>query len=258
MPRIELIDVPLYGPNDPVHWNTDNIPLRSLMTRQELINLALDNVIRDIRDAIGTQNTLGNRLNQSIAADGSLKKAAIDEALHSIAEHTDGTDYVRMTAAQSAKIDLIADQATDLELHVVTDDDTIEFDSGVIRFEPSDTVTMSVTSSNVVNFNLAFPASAAHRHFYGLEPVHIDIANPDYTNYKVNSSSSEYIEDSLRVFVNGVRIFNDVEVYVPGALVDDPWTLLSFTENPSAGTFALSAAISDDDIIRIDFDIALV
>lgn len=258
MPRIELIDVPLFGPSDPIHWNTENIPLKSLMTRQNLINMALDDVIEQIRDAIGTQNTIANRLNQSINPDGSLKAQAIDDALHSMDDHTDSTNFVRMTAAQSAKLDLVADEATDLVLQVVAEEDTVDFSSGTVVFEPSDTLTFSVEAPNVVKFNMAFPASAAHQHFYGLEPVHANIIEPDYINYQVNSTPSPFIEGSLRVWVNGVRIFSDQEVYVPGPMVEDAWTLLSFTPDHTAGTFELSTALSDEDIIRIDFDIALV
>jgi len=257
MPRIELIDVPLFGPSDPIHWNTENMPLRSLMTRQNLINLALDDVIQQMRDAIGTQNTVANRLNQSINANGSLKAQAIDNALHSMDDHTDSTNFVRMTAAQSAKLDLIADEATDLTLQVTDGSATVVFDAGNVLFQPSDTVSMSVTAPNILKFNLAFPASAAHQHFYGLEPVHSDIVEPDYTNYKVNAIPSPFIEGSLRVYVNGVRIFADDAVYVPGSMVEDAWTLLSLTPDHDAGTFELSAALSDEDIIRIDFDIAL-
>ena len=228
------------------------------MTRQNLINLALDDVIQQMRDAIGTQNTVANRLNQSIAADGSLKKQAIDDALHSMDDHTDSTNFVRMTAAQSAKLDLIADEATDLTLQVTDGSATVVFDAGSVLFQPSDTVSMSVTTPNILKFNLAFPASAAHQHFYGLDPVHDDIIEPDYINYKVTSMATPYVEGTLRVYVNGVRIFSDVEVYVPGVMVEDAWTLLSFTPDFGAGTFSLSTALSDEDIIRIDFDIALV
>ncbi|CAE7860328.1 unnamed protein product [Symbiodinium microadriaticum] len=257
MPRIELIDVPLFGPNDPIHWQTENIPLESLMTRQNLINMALDNVIEQIRDAIGTQNTIANRLNQSLDPDGSLKATAIDDAAHSIEEHTDSTNFVRMTAAQSAKLDLVSDEATDVALQVTDGTSTIDFTSGVVKLQPSDTVTMSVTAPDILKFNLAFPASAAHQHFYGLDPVHANIVDPDYTNYQVNATPSPFVEGSLRVYVNGVRIFSDEAVYVPGSMVEDAWTLLSFTPDHAAGTFELSAALSDEDIIRIDFDIAL-
>lgn len=258
MPRLELIDVPLYGPNDPVHWNTDNVPLKALMSRQNLINLSLDDVIKQIRDAVGTQNTIGNRLNQSINADGSLKKQAIDDTNHSIEEHADTNDYVRMTKSQSDKLDLIADEAKDLSLRFTDGSATVTLDDGIVDFQPSSSVSMSITSPNIVKFDLAFPASAAHQHFYGLVPVDANAISPDLTNYKVNSSSSKFIEDSLRVYINGVRIFSDVEVYVPGPMVEDAWTLLSFTPDNEAGTFSLSSALSEEDIITIDFDIALV
>ncbi len=259
MPRIELIPEVYYAPEQPYHWEYDNLPLKNIIQRQNLINLALDDVIMEMRDAIGTQGSVANRLNQSINANGSLKQSAIDEALHSIESHTDGTAYVRMTKEQSDKLDLIADEATDLSLQIDTDgSSSVAFTSGAVIIEGSDTVTPSLTAPNKLKFNLAFPASAAHRHFYGLTPVHADQVTPDYLNYKVNTSASSYIEGSLRVYINGVRVFEDDEVYAPGALVDDSWTLMSFTPNHENGTFQLSQALSDDDIIKIDFDLSLV
>lgn len=250
--------MPLFQPGDPIHWNTDNVPLRNLITRQELINSALDDVIEQIRDAVGTQNTISNRLNQSIEPDGSLKKQAIDDALHSIEDHVDTDDYVRMTAAQSSKLDLIENEANKIVLHLVSDDDTIELTSGIIKFQSSDLVKLSYVSPNIVKYTLSFPTSSVHQHYYGLEPVHFNLANPDFKNYQVNSISSSFIEDSLRIYINGMRIFSDVDIYVPGALVDDPWTLLSFTPDYEEGTFVLSTAITEDDVIRIDFDISQV
>lgn len=254
MPRIELIPEVYYQPNDPYHWEIDNLPLKNINRRQDLINMALDNVIEQMTDAIGTQGTVANRLNQSINADGSLKATAIDEALHSIEEHQDTIDYVRMTKLQSDKLDLIADEATNFGLLVNSDgSNLVALDSGYVQVEPSTSITPHVDTGNVLTFHMAFPTEAAHRHFYGLIPV-----TDDYTNYKVTSVSTPYVEDSLRVYVNGVRIFADGDVYVPGALITDPWTLLSFVPDYEGGTFALSTAISAEDTIRIDFDISLV
>lgn len=259
MPRIELIPEVLYGPNDPIHWETDNLPLKAIIRRQNLINLALDDLIEQMRDAIGTQGSVANRLNQSLNADGSLRSEAVDDALHSIEDHTDTDNYVRMTKDQSDKLDLISDEATDVTLRVYTDGVTfMDFDSGVVEIKPSTTVTPSIEAPNIVKLNLAFPASAAHQHFYGLEPVHVNLVTPDYVNYKVNSMATPYIEGSLRITINGTRIYEDAEVYVPGSLVDDPWTLMQFTPDHTSGTFELSAAITEEDVIRIDFDIALV
>ncbi len=269
MPRIELISVPLFGPNDAYHWSVDNIPLQNLMRRQQLINLALDDIIEQIRDAVGTQNTVANRLNQSIAADGSLKTEAIDEALHSIAEHADTDEYVRMTKAESDKLELIAEEATDVYLDVQNGVSTVEFDSGAVKLRDSDTVTLTIEAPNVVKFNMAFAPEAAHKHYYNQKPVHAVAESPDFINYKVNSISSVFIEESLRVYVNGVRInpaasdatdqeIAEAEILVPGALIDDPWTTIYFIPNPDEGTFSLSAEITDQDVIFIDFDISLV
>lgn len=260
MPRIELITEVLYNPNDPIHWEVDNLPLKAILERQNLINSALDNVIGQMRDAIGTQGSVANRLNQSINADGSLKSAAIDEALHSIEDHEDTDNYVRMTKDQSDKLDTLATSATNTSLRVYTNvglTESTAFSSGEVKIQPSDTLVPEVVAPNIVKFNLTFPLSAAHRHYYGLVPVHDDTIDPDYVNYKVTSVSTPFVEDSLRVYVNGVRVFEDVEVYVPGVMVDDPWTLLKFTPDHTGGTFEFSSALSEDDIVRIDFDVAL-
>jgi hypothetical protein len=66
------------------------------------------------------------------------------------------------------------------------------------------------------------------------------------------------VEGSLRVYVNGVRIFENDGVYAPGPLADDPWTLLSFTPDAINGSFVLSSAISEDDIIKVDYDLSFV
>ena len=259
MPRIELIPEVYYNPQDPYHWEVDNLPLKNIIRRQNLINLSVDNVLEQIRDAIGTQGSMANRLNQSINQDGSLKTEAIDAAMHSIAEHTDTEDFVRMTKAQSDKLDLISDEATNLSIQIDTDGTSfVLFDAGVIEIQASSSVTPIVTAPNILTFELGFPVAAAHQHYYGSTPVHTDLLDPDYINYTVDSGPSAFVEGSLRVFVNGVRIFEDQEVYAPGPLADDPWTLLSFTPDPINGAFALSSAISEDDIIKIDYDILFV
>lgn len=259
MPRIELIPEVLYGPNDPIHWEIDNLPLKSIIRRQNLINLALDNVIQEMRDAIGTQGSVANRLNQSLDGDGNLRTSAVDQTLHSIESHEDTEDYVRMTRDQSEKLDLIADNATDITFRIYTDDATfIEMTEGVLEIKPSTTVVPTVESPNIIKLNMQFPSSAAHSHYYSLEPVPVNLITPDFINYQVNSIPSPFIEDSLRVTINGLRIFEGIEVYVPGALVDDAWTLMSFTADPENGLFELSSAITEDDVIRIDFDISLV
>ncbi len=259
MPRIELIPEVFFGPNDPIHWEIDNLPLKNIITRQNLINLALDDVLEEMRDAIGTAGSVANRLNQSMNPDGSLKDTAIDAALHNIEDHTDGSAFVRMSSAQSAKVDLVANEATDLALRINSDGSSLlTFDSGTVKIEPSSTIVPSIEAPDILTFHMTFPDSAAHQHNYGKNPVHVNLVTPDFINYKVNSVASEYIDNALRIFINGVRIFEDDSVYVPGPLVTDPYTLMSFTSDSTNGTFELSVAITDDDIIKIDYDISLV
>lgn len=253
MPNIDLISPVYYGPNDPYHWEVDNLPLKAINDRQELINLALDQVIQQMTDAIGTQGSLSNRLNQSINPDGSLIQGAVDATMHTMDDHTDTDNFVRMSKAQSDKLDGIASDATSLQIQA----DSVTFDAGTLMIEDSTTITASVTAPNILKFNMAFPVEAAHQHYYGLTPAPSNISSPDYTHYKTNSLSTPCMDDTLRVYINGVRIFEDVSVYAPGALVDDPWTLISYTPNEAAGTFALSTALQTDDIIKIDFDVSL-
>jgi hypothetical protein len=162
-----------------------------------------------------------------------------------------------MTAAQSAKIDLIDDQATSIYFKINPGDDEIEFLHGAVQLVPSNTVTFSVDVDQQLSFETAFPVEAAHQHFYEATPVPTDLVTPDYINYLVDPYGTAFIEGSLRVYVNGVRINQTTAVYVPGYLISDSWTLLSYTATPTSGSFVLSAAISEDDVVVIDYDISL-
>jgi hypothetical protein len=260
MPRIELIDVPLFGPNDPYHFEYDNIPLKNILRRQILINLSLDELVGQQRDAIGTQGSLANRLNQSINADGTLKVEAINSAEHSIESHTDSDIYVRMLRAESDKLTLISDNATDFSCEIIAEgsDDPVVFDSGVLRIIASESITWEITDTNNLKAHLGFPLESAHQHYYDITPENASTSDPDFINYKVNSSSTPFISGSLKVYVNGLRLTASASIYIPGHLVNDPWTLLTYTEDSSNGIFQLSTALSEEDIIRIDYDISYV
>lgn len=250
MPRIELISVPRYNPLDPYHFEYDNIPIDALVARQELINDAVESNRQIITEAIGTQGTLSNRLSQSIEDDGSLKSVAIDDAQHSIEAHSDTEDYVRMTSAERDKLNLIADEATNVSLTFSLGGDTdVSFDDGEIIFEDTASVTWDVISPNKIQANLGFPVAAAHRHLYDVEPV--------TTNYVDYTLPTPFIEGSLRVYVNGIRLSQYEETYVPDATTNNEF-LIQYTADDLDGSFALSAAIDDDDVIRVDYDISFL
>jgi hypothetical protein len=256
MPNINLLPEVLYQAMQPYHVDYDNLPLRTILAREEIINDAVDVNSQMMREAIGTAGTLSNRLRIALYDDGSLKASAINTALHNIAYHTDGsdgvTDYVRMLQDERNKLTLIADEATALSLKFITPSATVSFIDEIVEFEPSDTITWEADAPaggpNTVKAHMAFPTTAVHQHYYGLTPV-----TTNYINYRTTSLSTPFIADSLRVYINGVRIFSDDTVYVPDALVTT-WILTSFTPSPTLGTFVLSRALVASDVIRIDFD----
>lgn len=264
MPDIDLIPEVLHQSSDPYHHHYDNLPLRNILTRQQLINSAVDINSAILRDAVGTQGTLSNRLNQSINADGSLKSVAIDEAMHNIAYHTDGsivisgieTEFVRMLKSERDKLELVSDEATALSIQMSlgVSETPVTFEDEVVIFQNSDTVTWSVTEPNIVTANTTFPSEAARRFYYDVTPVR---QGSDYINWKTTSSNQAYIDATLRVYINGIRITND-GIYVPSADgPDGTWTLTSIASTtPDEGLFSLNRAITSSDIIRIDFDAA--
>lgn len=260
MPRIELITNVEYQSLWPYDSYYDNLPVKNILTRLDLVNSAVDLNEEILTNSAGTSGSLVNRLDQSIEADGDLKSAAIDEALHSIGAHTDGEydgiDYVRMTAEERDKLETVAESATAITLTA----DGTTFTDEEVELIDSDTVSWEVVAPNKIKANFAFSEESAHAHYYDLTPVHSDIDTPNYQDYLTTSMSTAFIEGTLRVYVNGVRLSESNEVYVytgsDGPL--ESWTLLGFTGDAEGGTFSLTRAIDDSDIITIDFDQSLV
>lgn len=258
MPNIDSITPVLYTGDMPYHVDFDNLPLSRILARQDLINLAVDQYTAILKDAVGSAGSLSNRLNQSIQNDGNLKSSAIDSSLHKIGAHTDGDydgiSYVRMKEEERNKLLNIEDQANLLK--VLADDNLIE--NGTLELVDSDTVSWTYISSNKLKAEFAFPVEAAHNHYYNLTPVHSNLTTPDYKNYKTTSLSTAFVDGSLKVYINGIRIFHDVEVYVYSTGgPSGNWYSTKFTPNHSSGTFQLSRTISASDVIKIDFDILL-
>lgn len=283
MPNISLIPEVLYDPLQPYQWIYDNLPLENILLRQRLINSAVDVNAEILVDGQGTAGTLSNRLNQSLEDNGYLKISAINVADHNVAFHADGVrtltssdislidpldvyqlpsivSFVRMLGAERDKLLLVSDEATSLRLQLFTEDisSTILFDDEIVELVDTDTITWEIEEPNKIKARMAFPSSAAHSHSYNLTPVHANIVTPDYTNYKTTSASTTFVENSLRVYVNGVSINEDDLVYVPSAAVSPTFSQLKFTESNTTGTFALSSAITAADVIKIDFDVSLV
>jgi hypothetical protein len=275
VPDLNKLPVPHYAGNQPYHWEYDNVPLDQLALRDQIISNEVDVQGRVLQDAIGTQGTLANRLNQSINPDGTLKESAVDQTMHNVAEHTDGSrtvdqselayytstlgyasvsnpvPFVRMLQHERDKLALIADEATNMPIQVETPSNIVLFEQGPVHFAPSDSIQWQVVAPNQVKAVLGVSIEFAHIHYYDIEPI-----TSDYLNFKVTTTNTPYIDGSLRVYVNGVRLSSEVAVYAPSNPIGT-WTLRQFTPSPMTGTFTLNTPLAPTDLILIDFDVAL-
>ena len=251
---LSSLDIPKYQPGDPYHWIYDNKPLMSLVKRDEILSNQLNNVIKILKDN-DIQNLL-SRINVSINSDGTLKPVAIDNANHSVADHSDTDEYVRMTSEERSKLDGIADNAKNISFEFKDKDDnlTASIDNGVFTFKDTNGINWSI-NNNVVEADLGIPTDY-HQHFYQVSPELI-------TSGGVTTGYTGYVfkPGSLRVYINGSRIYNQEDKSYYPVLVDSgtsvsvsSWRKIHFTEDANSGSFVLSATLDMDSAIFVDFD----
>ena len=268
MPNIDSIQPVYYDSLDPYNVHFDNLPLRNIVERQEAINRTVEAQWQYFMGASGTSGSLTNRLNQSLNDDGTLSVGAIDLAMHNIANHTDGAydygtsiiSYVRMTTNERAKLSLIGDESNNITINVETPSVIVPFESGAITFVQSDAITWAVTSSNEISANLTFAVAALHRHYCDQTPVHTTPMDPDYQNYSVYYGATEFVDGSLSVYINGIRISSDSSayIYVPDTSTEGgDWIFTYFTPSPTTGAFVLNRAIATTDVIKIDYNLSI-
>lgn len=254
MPDINTIPVPSYEPLNPYNHIFDNLPITGLIERIAVVNAAVDVNTNILAESIGTQGSLANRLAQSINPDGTLKVTAINNAMHSIAEHLDAGGYVRMTDAERAKLSLITPNATYFAINVETISGIIPFIDTTMEIEPSDSIVWRY-SGGKLSAETNFPDAVKHVHYYNVVP-----STSNYKNYTTTSLATPYREGSLRVYINGVRLNSDNLVYVhfgPGT----SWSTFSYTEGTATsgvvtgGDFVLSSTVAASASVIIDFDV---
>lgn len=265
MPEINKIPEVLYEANQPYHFHYDNLPLKNILKRIDLVNAQVDINSDILRGCSGSVGTLSNRLSVSINDDGSLKNDAIDESNHNIAYHTDGskvvdgvnTDYVVMKKSERDKLDLIESEANRIEIQIedsLYDDISlgpINLSTGVVKFESSNSVLFDFEAPNIIKAHSAFAPEAAHKHHYSIVPGHLNASIPDFKSY---ITYVPFMEGSLRVYVNGIRL-GENEVAVP-EYNDFSVSTLTKIESivPENGTFILNRSLSENDVVTIDFD----
>lgn len=255
MPEISLIPQVLYTGNQPYHVHFDNLPLKNILARIDLVNAQVDINAGILRGSAGTVGNLANRLSVSIEQNGDLVVEAVDNALHNIAYHTDGEkdgiEYVRMTQDERDKLSLIESEANALNIEFELISTTSLFTTGTCRFIETDTVSYEFESPDKIKINTVFPAAAAHQHYYDVTPIHSIPSGPNYTDFETATS---FVDGSLVVYVNGIRLSSTDSIRVPDADDVDTWTLTTVDFlDADAGEFSLNRALNSNDIIRIDY-----
>jgi len=261
MPSISLIAVPLYQPLDPYQHVVDNRPIIGILERINAVNSQVDNNTANLYSAAGTAGSMFNRLDQSLEPNGDLKVEAIDIANHSIEAHVDTADFVRMTSLERAKLSLIAPEATSLNVVVSTISGAILFDNSTLQFGGSDTIQW-VYQGGKVTAQTDFPAAVRHIHYYNLVPVDQNIITPNDQDFYVTSIATAYQEDSLRVYVNGVRLDPNGTIYVPTGMPGTvTYVAMTYTEDAASGGivtsggFSLSTPLPSGAAITVDFNV---
>ena len=273
--------IPKYQPDQPYHYTYDNIPLDTINTRELILGTQLDVLAGQILGAAGSSSTLTARLNQSLEQNGYLKTSAIDSALHSIAYHTDGvinvdaavlTDlqtifptisnpvsYVKMLEYERDKLSLIADQANNIFVSVQTPSGVVTLSSGIAAFKNSSTINWTVETGQIVKAEVVTALSNPHQHYDNVIPQHADLnpSSPTYYKNYLTGSPTAFRANSLKVFINGTRIFPNSLVYFPSYSATPLYTQNKFTENLNGLGFSLLNAITGADIMVIDYEIPL-
>ena len=264
MPQISSIPEVLYEPSYPYHYSYDNLPLKNILARINMVNIQVDTNTDIIRGSAGTAGSLNSRLDVSLNNDGTLKTSAIDVAMHSIASHEDTEEYVRMTVEERAKLDSITSDANKFYIEVEDAIPTVgtnvivpNSNNGTLRLLNSSTIFFEFTCPNILKAHSVFPPGVAHVHHYDLSPAYDNPSGPSFQHYKTTSLNTPFQEGTLRVYLNGTRL-SSVNIKAYDAATDSWINSKISSQSPEDGTFSLNRAISIDDVLRIDFDEAFL
>jgi hypothetical protein len=261
MPNINTLAEVLAQPEWPYHYHYDNLPLRQILLRQDMINSAVDANTLILESAKGTAADLTARLNMTQFSDGSLRPDvipvhSIDLVLDTGATSVDTSQpYVKMMSIERAKLATISSNATALQISFVSnplDPVDVIFRDQLVKFDNSATISWRLSSdsthtNNVMYADLRTPTPTVP--YFNVVP-----ATLDYKNYSIGQP---IVSNSLRVHVNGIRL-SDVPLPVPhitiSSCTSSCWTTLSYVSVDTAGTFQLNTPISAAYVIRIDYN----
>jgi len=253
MPNIQSISQVQYHPNHPYHFHYDNLPLKNIIIRQVMINSAVDTVSGVVNEAKGTRSDLDTRLNETLNPDGTFKSSAVPS--HSIDLVEDSVSYVRMTPAERIKLDNISSDATALNIVFPNDppDPNFVFDDHSVMFGNTSTVHWEVDTTDpmlpVVKAHISVPTAKVHH--YNVSPN-----TSDYESFTIDYPPM--IADSLRVYINGIRIFVGVDVKIPRPDMSE-WDDIHISSVDTEG-FVLSDSLENyftpasEYVVRVDYN----
>jgi hypothetical protein len=265
MPEINKITDVLYDGNQPYHVHYDNLPLKNILTRIDLVNAQVDINSDILRGSCGSVGTLSNRLSVSLQENGKLKTDSVNDSLHNVGAHSDGeydgVDYVRMQKSERDKLELIKSGANNLELEIediITSEgrEYIIVNNGLIKLKSSDSIGLQFSAPDSISFHSIYSPETAHVHNYSITPAHQTPSSPNYKNFITTSINTPFKEGTLRVYVNGIRITSiSTKVFIGGDPSISNWrSVFISSKNESTGEFALNTPITASDVIFIDFD----
>ena len=147
------------------------------------------------------------------------------------------------------KLQFVAPDATNMRIEFETISVTNVFDEGPLVFQNSESVTWELLDYNHIEAHITVPLTAIFQPNYDITPAYQNAFNPDYQSYQTTSLPTPFIDESLRVYVNGIRLTETA--VVPVIRVDPflPVLLLSYSSDSSAGTFVLTSPIAVSDVI---------
>lgn len=265
-------NVPVYTADQPYYYKFDNLPIDSLIQRDNIINAQVDANTAILEEAAGTAGTLPVRLSQCMDPLGNLTALGVNNAEHNIGYHVDGAgpdsvEYVRMTLDERTKLETVAADATSFYIKVTPENtggspsnNPVPFEQGFVTFEPSDTVTWSINNGQKITANVvALPDSEVR--FSNVVPENASLT-PDYKNY-LTGIGAPFLSGSLSVYINGIRIFETKTVYATSmsgvGVVANPnlkWVPRSFVPTVNKLGFSLNSGLSSDDVVMIDFAVS--
>ena len=250
MSDISNFPIPYFTAGTPYAYDADNVPLVTIQVRENLIanNVTLNNSI--LKDSGGNTGSVDNRISTSLDDAGYIKVDSVNQAVHNVGAHTDGSftvspteltaiqvnyptvtnpvPFVKTLRAEHEKLQLISENATDVSARFITPSGIKTFSTGPITFKNSETVTWKISQTGQsIYAEVASSLLDAHIHYRNIVPENLNFPY-DYKNYKITlptplafhgpfgvtfTSVASFLDTTLIVYINGTRIFSGEKVY---------------------------------------------